>query len=148
MNKAIVIGNLTRDPEKKVTQDGVSVTNFTVAVSRTGNREKTDFLPVVTWRTLADNCAKYLAKGRKVAVIGEIQTRSYTANDGGKRYVTEIIANEVEFISASMSGSKPSEASDEEFIPDDHKTPETGAQGATATGLEDVPLLEDDDLPF
>lgn len=148
MNKAIVIGNLTRDPEKKVTPDGVSVTNFTVAVSRTGNREKTDFLPVVTWRTLADNCAKYLAKGRKVAVIGEIQTRSYTANDGGKRYVTEIIANEVEFISASMSGSKPSEASDEEFIPDDYKTPETGAQGATAIGLEDVPLLEDDDLPF
>lgn len=148
MNKAIVIGNLTRDPEKKVTPDGVSVTNFTVAVSRTGNREKTDFLPVVTWRTLADNCAKYLAKGRKVAVIGEIQTRSYTVNDGSKRYVTEIIANEVEFISASMSGSKPSEASDEEIIPDGYKTPETGAQSATEAGLENVPLLEDDDLPF
>ena len=148
MNKAIIIGNLTRDPEKKVTPDGVSVTNFTVAVSRTGNREKTDFLPVVTWRALADNCAKYLSKGRKVAVIGEIQTRSYTAQDGGKRYVTEIIANEVEFISASMSGSKPSEASDEEFIPDDFKTSERAAQSASA-GLEDVmPLLEDDSLPF
>ena len=102
----------------------------------------------MTWRTLADNCAKYLAKGRKVAVIGEIQTRSYTANDGGKRYVTEIIANEVEFISASMSGSKPSEASGEEFIPDDFKTPERAAQSATA-GLEDVmPLLDDESLPF
>ena len=149
MNKAIIIGNLTRDPEKKVTPDGVSVTNFTVAVSRNGNREKADFLPVVTWRTLADNCAKYLAKGRKVAVIGEIQTRSYTTNDGSKRHVTEIIANEVEFISAPMSGSKPSEASDEEFIPDDFKTPEKAAEGVTRAGFEEATLLlDEEDLPF
>ena len=151
MNKAIIIGNLTKDPEKKVTSNGVSVTSFAVAVSRNGNREKADFLPVVTWRTLADNCAEYLAKGRKVAVIGEIQTRSYTANDGSKRYVTEINADEVEFLSAS----KPSDASDNEFLPDDFKfekklnnTPEKAAENVTRAGLEDVPLLEDDDLPF
>ena len=148
MNKAIIIGNLTKDPEKKVTPDGVSVTNFTVAVSRSGNREKADFLPVVTWRTLADNCAKYLATGRKVAVIGEIQTRSYTTNDGSKRYVTEIIANEVEFISASMSGSKPSEASGEEFIPDDFKTPEKATESVTRAGFEEATLLDEDSLPF
>lgn len=144
MNKAIIIGNLTKDPEKKVTSDGVSVANFTVAVSRSGNREKADFLPVVTWRKLADNCAKYLAKGRKVAVIGEIQTRSYTANDGSKRYVTEINADEVEFLSTS----KPSDASDDEFIPDDFKTPEKAAENVTRAGFEEATLLDDEDLPF
>ena len=148
MNKAIIIGNLTKDPEKKVTPNGVSVTSFTVAVSRRGNKEVADFLPVVTWRALADNCAKYLAKGRKVAVIGEIQTRNYTTNDGSKRYVTEIIANEVEFISASMSGSKPSEASDEEFISDDFKTPEKAAESVTMAGFEEATLLDEEDLPF
>lgn len=142
MNKATIIGNLTKDPEKKVTPNGVSVTSFTVAVSRRGNKEVADFLPVVTWRALADNCAKYLAKGRKVAVIGEIQTRSYTASDGNKRYVTEINADEVEFLSAS----KPSEASDDEFIPDDFKAPEKATQDASELDIR--PLLDDEDLPF
>ena len=142
MNKAIIIGNLTKGPEKKVTPNGVSVTSFTVAISRRGNKEVADFLPVVTWRALADNCAKYLAKGRKVAVIGEIQTRSYTANDGSKRYVTEINADEVEFLSAS----KPSDASDDEFIPDDFKMPEKAAQGTSELDMR--PILDDEDLPF
>lgn len=142
MNKAIIIGNLTKGPEKKVTPNGVSVTSFTVAVSRRGNKEVADFLPVVTWRALADNCAKYLAKGRKVAVVGEIQTRSYTASDGSKRYVTEINADEVEFLSAS----KPSDASDDEFIPDDFKTPEKAAQDTSELDMR--PILDDEDLPF
>lgn len=102
MNKAILIGNLTKDPELKTTQSGLSVCRFTIAVNRKfkdaqGN-QVTDFIPIITWRELAENCAKHLAKGRKAAVVGEIQTRSYDAQDGTKRYVTEIIASEVDFL--------------------------------------------------
>ena len=103
MNKAILIGNLTKEPELKTTQSGLSVCRFTIAVNRKfkdaqGN-QVTDFIPVITWRGIAESCAKYLAKGRKVAVAGEIQTRSYDSQDGTKRYVTEIVASDVEFLS-------------------------------------------------
>ena len=103
MNKAILIGNLTKDPELTTTNNGVSVCRFTLAVSRRyanaeGERE-TDFINVVVWRNLADNCHKFLKKGSKAAVVGSIQSRSYDANDGTKRYITEIVAEEVEFIS-------------------------------------------------
>lgn len=103
MNKAFIIGNLTKDPELRTTPSGVSVCSFTVAVQRrykdqNGERQA-DFIPVIVWRGLAENCAKYLAKGRKVSVVGEIQTRNYEAQDGSKRYVTEIVASDVEFLS-------------------------------------------------
>lgn len=98
MNKCFIIGNLTRDPESRVTTNGTSVTTFTVAVGRRFKRDETDYLNVVTWRGLADNCARYLVKGQKVAVCGEIQTRSYEGQDGQRRYVTEIVADDVEFL--------------------------------------------------
>lgn len=102
MNKAILIGNLTKDPELKTTQSGLSVCRFTIAVNRkfkdAQGKQVTDFIPVITWRGIAESCAKHLTKGRKVAIVGEIQTRSYDAQDGTKRYVTEIIASEVEFL--------------------------------------------------
>ena len=108
MNKAFLIGNLTRDPELRTTPNGVSVCSFTVAVQRrykdqNGERQA-DFIPVIVWRGLAENCAKYLAKGRKVAVAGEIQTRNYDAQDGTKRYVTEIVVSDVEFLSPNPGG--------------------------------------------
>lgn len=108
MNKVFIIGNLTKDPELTQTTNGTSVCRFTVAVSRKytnaeGNRE-TDFLNVVAWRNLADICGKYLRKGSKTAISGNIQTRSYDAADGTKRYVTEIMAEDVEFVGAKMSG--------------------------------------------
>lgn len=101
MNKAFIIGNLTKDPDLRTTQSGISVCSFNVAVQRRykdQNGEKAvDYIPVIVWRGLAENCAKYLAKGKKVAVSGEIQTRSYD-KDGTKRYVTEILASDVEFL--------------------------------------------------
>ena len=102
MNKAFIVGNLTKAPELKTTQSGISVCNFVVAVNRTykdqnGDRQA-DFIPVIVWRGLAENCARYLDKGRKVAVVGEIQTRCYDAQDGTKRYVTEVMASDVEFL--------------------------------------------------
>lgn len=102
MNKAILIGNLCKDPELRTTNSGVSVCTFTIAVQRKtaqDGKKQSDFLPVVTWRGLAENCGKYLAKGRSVAVVGSIQTRTYDTANGEKRYVTEILADEVQFLS-------------------------------------------------
>ena len=104
MNKAFIVGRLTRPPEARTTPNGVSVTTFTVAVTRRMNREEADFLTIVTWRGLADNCAKYLVQGQQVAVVGEIRTRSYEAKDGSRRYVTEIQADDVEFLAKPGAG--------------------------------------------
>lgn len=102
MNKAILIGNLANDPETRTTQSGVQQCSFRLAVQRrfanAQGVKEADFIPVVAWRQLAELCSRYLAKGRKVAVEGTIQTRSYDAQDGTKRYVTEIVAESVEFL--------------------------------------------------
>ena len=132
MNKCILIGNLTKDPELTTTSNGVAVCRFSIAVSRRysnadGERE-TDFLNIVVWRSLGENCHKFLKKGSKVGVVGNIQSRSYDATDGTKRYVTEIVAEEVEFLSTRNSD-----------------------EGAKSTGSEDVAKLQpidDDGLPF
>ena len=107
MNKCILIGNLAKDPELTTTSNGVAVCRFAIAVSRRysnadGERE-TDFLNIVVWRSLGENCHKFLKKGSKVGVVGNIQSRSYDATDGSKRYVTEVIAEEVEFISTKTA---------------------------------------------
>ncbi|HHU43729.1 MAG: single-stranded DNA-binding protein [Bacillota bacterium] len=104
MNKVILIGNLTRDPELTMTANNIALCKFTVAVSRRytnsdGTRE-TDFLPVVCWRSQAENCGRYLRKGSKVGICGSIQTRSYEASDGTRRFITEINADEVQFLSS------------------------------------------------
>lgn len=113
MNKAILIGNLTKDPELTQTTSGISVCRFTLAIQRKftnsdGERE-TDFINIVVWRNLADNCHKYLKKGSKAAVTGTIQTRSYDAQDGTKRYVTEVVAEEVEFVGSKANGAEEKE---------------------------------------
>lgn len=131
MNKCILIGNLTKDPEITTTSNGVSVCRFTLAVTRRfanseGERD-TDFISIVAWRALADNCHKFIKKGSKVAVVGNIQSRSYDATDGTKRYVTEIVAEEVEFLNTRMQ------------------------DGQVSDRKEDVTKLEpidDDSLPF
>ena len=132
MNKIIISGRLTRDPELKTVSGGLEVCRISVAVNRRkgkDGKQETDFLPIVVWDKLADLCAKYLAKGSGAAVVGAIQTRSYTAQDGSKRYVTEIIANEVEFLGGKQD--KPQEQS---------KPQESKPGGFTE--------IEDEDLPF
>lgn len=128
MNKVFIIGRLTKAPELKTTPGGISVAAFTVAVTRRAGKES-DFLNVVTWRGLADNCAKYLVKGQQAAVCGELRTRSYDAKDGSRRYVTEIQAEDVEFL-AKPKGAESREAKDGMFAPDDGY------------------MSDDDDLPF
>ncbi|MCI8945076.1 MAG: single-stranded DNA-binding protein [Clostridia bacterium] len=103
MNKVILIGNLTRDPEFAQTSSNVPYLKMSVAVSRkfasaNGERE-TDFFNIVAWRGLAENCAKYLCKGKKISVVGNLQNRSYEDSQGNKRQITEIIAEEIDFLS-------------------------------------------------
>jgi single-strand DNA-binding protein len=103
LNRVILIGRLTKDPEMRYTPAGVAVTQFTLAVDRSftsggqGEREA-DFIPIVTWRQLAETCANYLRKGRLTAVEGRIQVRNYENNEGKRVYVTEIIADNVRFL--------------------------------------------------
>ena len=111
MNKVILIGNLANDPEARTTQSGISQSTFRIAVQRRfanpqGVREA-DFFTVIAWRQTADFCNRYLSKGRKVAVEGSIQNRSYDAQDGSKRYVTEIIADNVEPVGSREDGGAP-----------------------------------------
>ena len=105
MNRCILIGNLTKDPELRSTPNGVSVCTFSIGVSRrfqnqNGERE-TDFFNIVVWRKQGENAAKYLRKGSQVAIAGQIQTRSYDGKDGTTKYITEIIAEEVQFLRSS-----------------------------------------------
>ena len=115
MNKVFLIGNLTKDPEMRSTQSGVAGCYFTIAVIRrfrnpqTGQQE-TDFLNVIAWRQLAELCSKYLAKGRKVAVTGSIQTRTYEAKDGNKRTAWDFVADEVEFLTTQNQQSSTQSA--------------------------------------
>ena len=139
MNKVYLIGNLTRDPESTETSSGVHVCRFAVAVNRNytgadGNRE-THFFNITVWRQLADTCGKYLKKGNKVAVVGQLQNRSYEDKDGVKRTVTDIVASEIEFLT-------PKNAADS-F--DDDEAVVSRPQRREKPVLEEV---DDDQLPF
>lgn len=129
MNHVALIGNLTRDPDMRYTQSGTATCAFTIAVNRIKAKDgtqKTDYIPVVAWRSLAETCGRYLAKGRKVAVIGSIQTRTYDAKDGTKRYVTEVVASNVEFLSSKQQGKSQGlpDTDADEFVPaDDEELP-------------------------
>lgn len=113
MNKVFLIGNLTRDPELTETQSGVSVCRFSLAVNRnyTGadGERQADFFNCTAWRGLAETVAKYCKKGKKLAVVGTLQVRSYEDNEGVKRTVTDVVAQEVEFLSSPDTASAPTE---------------------------------------
>lgn len=99
INNVTLVGNLTKDPELKYTNSGTAVCNFTLAVaSGFGDKQKVDFINIVVWGALGENCGKYLVKGQPCAIVGKITTGSYTAKDGTKRYTTQVTANEVMFL--------------------------------------------------
>jgi single-strand DNA-binding protein len=148
MNKAIIIGRLTRDPEMRTTTSGTNSTTFTVAVSRNyananGERE-TDFINCVAWRKQAENIAKYCTKGSQVAVEGRIQTRSYDAQDGTKRYVTEIIADNVTF----LGGKGSSVPSEDNYVGGNSTVDTTDISEDPFKDFGEEVALSDDDLPF
>ena len=110
MNRVVLIGRLSRDPELRHTTSGMAVCQINVAISRrvgAGRDPETDFINVVVWDKQAENVAKYLSKGRQVAVEGRIQTRSYDNNEGKRTYVTEVVANNVEFLGSASDNTAP-----------------------------------------
>lgn len=108
MNKVVLIGRLTKAPENSTTANGISVTKLNIAVNRNytnANGEKeVDFINIVAWRALADVAAKYLNKGDRVGITGSMQTRTYKDENDKTRYVTEVIADEVEFLESKKEG--------------------------------------------
>ena len=129
LNRVILIGRLTKDPELRYTPSGAAVASFTLAVDRSrlnqqGEKEA-DFIPIVVWQKQAENCANYIGKGSLVAIDGRLQVRTYDAKDGQRRWVTEVIAESVRFLD-KRSGS--------------------GEKAITSVG--DEMSFTDDDIPF
>ena len=105
MNKVFLLGRLVRDPEIRTTQSGKMVTSFTLAVDRFGGgKDNTDFISIVTWEKLAEVCGNNLSKGQRAMVEGRLQIRSFEGKDGKKRWVTEIVAQAVEFLDRRAAG--------------------------------------------
>ena len=138
MNKLTIIGNLTREPELRVTSAGINVCDFSVAVNRrkTGNNQQpeADFFRVTVWRGLGETCAKYLRKGAKVCVVGAVSVRTYQTNAGETRASLEVTAEDVEFLSGKQTDERPEETADPAPAPVDAQS-----------GFEQV---ETDELPF
>lgn len=146
MNKAILIGNLASDPESRTTASGISQCSFRLAVQRPFSNQQgvreTDFLTIVCWRQNADFCSRYLSKGNRIAVEGSIQTRSYDAQDGSKRYVTEIIADRVESLTSRAESAQASQGN--YSAPAPAPAPRAAAPAASNSFTE----IDDDELPF
>lgn len=137
LNRIILIGRLTKDPDMRMTPNGVAVTTFKLAVDRPftnkqGEKE-TDFINIITWRGLAENCANYLKKGRMAAVDGRLQIRSFDNNEGKRVYITEVVADNVRFLEGSKTKQEPQNepTQDDPFVNDGKPID-----------------ISDDDLPF
>ena len=149
-NKVILGGRLTADPELKTTPSGVSVTSFTIAVNRrfsgkNGEETQADFINVTAWRQTAEFITRYFHKASSICVVGTIQTRSWTDNQGQKRYITEVVADEAYFVDAK-SESPVSGGSQGAYVPDNYGTPAFSSQQAGAPKFEE--LSDDEELPF
>lgn len=150
MNKVFLIGNLTRDPEMRTTQDGVNVCSFSIAVNRrksqNGNQPDADFFRVTAWRQLGEICAQYLAKGRKVAITGRVSASAYIGNDGAARANLEVQADDVEFLTPKGEAGENTEGN---YQPAQAPA-NTGAQPGNSmpAGSSDFVQVENEDLPF
>lgn len=158
LNKVMLIGNLTRDPELRYIPSGQAVATFTIAVNRAYNsqsgekKEEVSFIRVVVWARLAENCNEYLKKGSSVFVEGRLQSRSWDAPDGTKRSTLEVIAQSVQFLSRSGSGSRAAEGGDVPTMDVDDsifEAPEGGASSKKGSvSLSKDELKPDEEIPF
>ncbi len=142
INKVILVGNVGKDPEVRHLQNGTPVATFSLATTETykdksGNRvSNTEWHNIVAWRGLADITEKFIKKGHPLYIEGKITNRSYDAQDGSKRYITEIVANEIKMLSSKQSNGQP-----ENYTP-------AQANVQESPSLVEEPPLETDDLPF
>lgn len=151
LNKAILGGRLTGDPELKQTQSGVSVVSFSIAVNRRYSKDaqqaQADFFNVTAWRTTAEFVSKYFRKGSSICVVGTIQNRTWTDQQGQKRYATDIVADEAMFVDSRGEGPAVSEGSAQpSYTPDAYNAPSFSSGNGSAPKFEE--LKTDDDLPF
>ena len=142
MNKAILMGRLTRDPEMRQTQSGVAVTSFSIAITRRFQKDQTDFINCTAWRQTAEFISKWFQKGSMIAVVGSIQTRRYTDKDGNERTATEVVVDEAYFTGSKAEGSTGFGGGQAPQVPDFNDVPQFD-QGGFGTVDE-----ADDDLPF
>ncbi|MBF1688677.1 single-stranded DNA-binding protein [Selenomonas sp.] len=149
MNRVILIGRLARDPEIRYTQSGKAFCRFTVAVDRRFSRaaqqegqQTADFIPVTCWEKLAEICGNNLTKGRRIGVEGRIQVRSYDGSDGQRKYATDVVADNVEFLDSKNAGSAQGGY--------DASAPRSAAPAAGGGAAPDMmgPVIPDDDIPF
>ena len=172
MNKVILIGRLARDPELRTTAGNLSVATFSLAVSRpyspqNGGDTGADFISCVVWRRQAENVASYCHKGSQIAVEGRIQTRNYTAQDGSKRYVTEVLVDNLTFLGSRSDNQNSAVAAPQDnfggnnypannYASDNNYTTPTDVASMPTTDISEDPFkdfgeeitLSDDDLPF
>lgn len=144
MNKVFLVGNLAADPELRSTGSGISVCSFRIGVSRrfkdASGETQTDWINIVAWRQLGELCAKYLAKGRKVAIAGSLQSRNYEDKMGNKRVAYEVVADDVEFLTPKGEGGSPSPSRNSDFSPD--------APFSDNDDISGFSEMEDSALPF
>ncbi len=172
MNKVILIGRLTRDPELRTTAGNLSVATFSLAVSRpytpqNGGDAGADFINCVVWRRQAENLARYCHKGSQIAVEGRIQSRNYTAQDGSKRYVTEVLVDNLTFLGSRSDNQNSAVAAPQDnfggnnypannYASDNNYTTPVDVANVPTTDISEDPFkdfgeeitLSDDDLPF
>lgn len=144
-NRVILIGRLTRDPELKYTPNGTAVATFSLAINRKFNREETDFIDVVAWRQSAEFCANYGSKGRLTMVEGRLQVRTYETQEGQKRKVTEVVADELRFLDKAGTSQNSGTAQQAS-----KKEPNDWDALGREVRLEDIDMLkpEEDEIPF
>ncbi len=146
-NRVIIIGRLTRDPELKYTPNGTAVATFSLAVNRKFNREETDFIDVVAWRQSAEFCANYGSKGRLTMVEGRLQVRTYETQEGQKRKVTEVVADELKFLDKTGTGQSSGGGNPAAARKENNEWEDLGRE----VRLEDIDMIdkpEEDEIPF
>ena len=146
-NKVILVGNMTADPELKQTTAGTSVCSFSIAVNRRFTKadqgqQTVDFINIVAWRQQAEFVSRYFKKGNPILICGQLQTRTWNDNQGQKRYATEVIADEVTFVTPANTNGAPAGGS--AYTPEAYATPSFGS--ASSASFEEIP--GDESLPF
>ena len=139
MNRLTIIGNLTADPELRTTTSGINVCSFTVAVNRRGKEKEADYFRVSAWRELGEHCKKFLAKGRKVAVVGAVSARAYKSKNGEPGASMEVTAQEVEFLTSITEAIASAKAENAAYEKQNGIDQQSGMQQVE---------MPDDDLPF
>lgn len=153
-NKVILGGRLTQDPELRQSTNGIPVTTFSIAVNRRTSKsseQQADFFNVTAWRAQAEFVTRFFRKGSSIAIVGTIQNRSWTDNNGQKRYATDIIADEIHFVDSKNDSDNDRSTygagtPQMPYTPDSYHAPDYSSQGASAPKFEDID--SDDDLPF